>query len=111
MLGQLVWLEVLAATLSVPAQLVGADWRALHPHRLREGGTPMPMIEFSDEQVQQLTVVLANASGPGISWALTNGLLSTLQQQAQKDPPLGMSRRHGKQPAPQADGLDLGQEH
>jgi hypothetical protein len=95
MLGQLVWLEVLAATLSVPAQLVGADWRALHPHRLREGGTPMPMIEFSDEDLQQLTVFLANASGPGINWVLTNGLLTKLQQQVQNPtkPPTKPNKR------------------
>ena len=42
----------------------------------------MPLIEFSDEEVQQLTLVLANASGPGVSWMLTNSLLTKLQQQA-----------------------------
>jgi len=43
----------------------------------------MPLIELSDEEVQQLTLVLANASGPGVSWMLTNNLLTKLQQQAQ----------------------------
>lgn len=41
----------------------------------------MPLIELSDEEVQQLTLVLANASGPGVSWMLTNSLLTKLQQQ------------------------------
>ena len=69
----------------------------------------MPLIEFSDEQVQQLTLVLANASGPGISWMMTNGLLATLQQQAQQSPlnaqmdVKATRRRH----VPPGDGLDL----
>jgi len=66
----------------------------------------MPLIEFSDEEVQQLTLVLANASGPGVSWLLTNNLLTKLQQQhsplnAQMD--AKAKRRH----VPPGDGLDL----
>ena len=70
----------------------------------------MPMIEFSDEEVQQLTLVLANASGPGVSWMLTNNLLTKLQAQAKPKPPdfseaavLKARRRH----VPPGDGLDL----
>ena len=69
----------------------------------------MPLIDFTDEQVQQLTLVLANASGPGVSWMLTNNLLTKLQQQAQNSPlnaqmdVKASRRRH----VPPGDGLDL----
>jgi len=69
----------------------------------------MPMIDLSDEEMQQLVLVLANASGPGISWALTNGLLTKLQHQAQNSPlnaqmdVKASRRRH----VPPGDGLDL----
>jgi hypothetical protein len=46
----------------------------------------MPMIELSDEEMQQLTMVLANASGPGVSWMITNTLLTRLQAAAQAQP-------------------------
>jgi len=69
----------------------------------------MPVIEFSDDELQQLTLVLANASGPGISWMMTNNLLTKLQQQAQNSPlnaqmdAKATRRRH----VPPGDGLDL----
>jgi len=68
----------------------------------------MPTIDLSDEDMQQLVLVLANASGPGISWAVTNGLLTKLQQQAQNSPlnaqmDVKAKRRH----VPPGDGLDL----
>jgi hypothetical protein len=69
----------------------------------------MPIFEFSDEQVQQLTVVLANASGPGISWALTNGLLTTLQQQAQPKTEYAKPVSRARQRQLDGDGLDLGE--
>jgi len=65
----------------------------------------MPMIEFSDEQVQQLTLVLANASGPGISWMMTNGLLATLQAQTQAKP-ISVPAKKPRH-VPPGDGLDL----
>jgi len=43
----------------------------------------MPTLDLSDEDIQQLTMVLANASGPGISWLTVNALLTKLQTQAQ----------------------------
>jgi hypothetical protein len=71
----------------------------------------MPTFEFTDEQVSQLTVVLANASGPGISWAITNGLLTTLQQQAQAVAPVGQVAQRRPRPHREGDGLDLGEPH
>jgi hypothetical protein len=75
----------------------------------------MPILDLSDEELQGLIMICANGSGPGVTWLLTNAILTKAQQAAQKDPPLTMSRRHGKAPQPpQApDGLDLNppQEH
>lgn len=40
----------------------------------------MPTIDLSDEELQGLVTVLATASGPGISWMLTNTLLTKVRQ-------------------------------
>ena len=45
----------------------------------------MPTIELSDEELRGLVKVLATASGPGISWMLTNNLLQKLQAAEQAD--------------------------
>jgi hypothetical protein len=66
----------------------------------------MPTLELTDEEAQQLTLVLANASGPGISWMMTNGLLTKVQQAAAKGPGLA-GGKPSRQRAQQQDGLDL----
>lgn len=43
----------------------------------------MPTIELTDEELQGLIMVCANASGPGVSWMLTNALLTKAQAAAQ----------------------------
>jgi hypothetical protein len=69
----------------------------------------MPMVDFTDEEMQSLTLVLANASGPGVNWVTTNALLTKLQQAAQNHPlnaqmdVKASRRRH----VPPGDGLDL----
>jgi hypothetical protein len=70
----------------------------------------MPTIEFSDDEMQQLVLILANASGPGISWAATNAFLTKLQQASQGKADVSArvpSRMSSKRPA--SDGLDLGE--
>jgi hypothetical protein len=61
----------------------------------------MPTLDLSDEEAQQLTLILANASGPGISWMMTNNLLTKLQAVTQAQPSKAKPRRS------QQDGLDL----
>ena len=43
----------------------------------------MPVLDLTDEELQGLIMVCANASGPGVSWMLTNALLTKAQQAAQ----------------------------
>ena len=42
----------------------------------------MPTLDLTDEELQGLILVCANASGPGVSWMLTNALLTKAQQAA-----------------------------
>ena len=46
------------------------------------------MLDLSDEELQTLVTVVATASGPGINWMLTNGILTKLQGAAQGELPL-----------------------
>ena len=43
----------------------------------------MPTIDLTQEELQGLVTVLATASGPGITWMLTNNLLQKLQGAAE----------------------------
>ena len=47
----------------------------------------MPTIELSDEELQGFVHLCATASGPGVSWMLTNALLTKarLAQEASAD--------------------------
>ena len=36
----------------------------------------MPVLDLTDEELQGFVVLCATASGPGINWTLTNGLLN-----------------------------------
>lgn len=47
----------------------------------------MPVLELSDEELQGLILVCATGSGPGVSWMLTNALLTKArlaQEQSQQ---------------------------
>lgn len=61
----------------------------------------MPTIDLSDEELQGLIMICANGSGPGISWMLTNAILTKAQSASQS--------AHAKAQEifpPGADGLD-----
>jgi len=65
----------------------------------------MPLLDLSDEELQGLITLCATGSGPGITWMLTNAILTKAQQAAQNKPPQtpAKPRRH----VPPGDGLDL----
>ena len=54
----------------------------------------MPTIDLTQEELQGLVNVLATASGPGITWMLTNTLLQKLQAAEQADKTDKTPRRH-----------------
>lgn len=57
----------------------------------------MPVLDLTDEELQGFVVLCATASGPGINWTLTNGLLNKarLAQEASKPQPPLASHRPG----------------